>query len=136
MLRDKEYEMTDIPQVYQGIFQSRDDISDAAIADVLRYYVRVYPDNQIEWSRHYERLSNVQKIYVFFLLRRAMFVQGRIESEAATPVQITDGTLIPGGSVRPIMRILANKRGVFRYDETTHEYTFLAFEWALKLVKP
>jgi predicted transcriptional regulator len=82
---------------------------------VLLKYLRINPKT-LHVMYFDNELPNRTKILLYFLARRAMKLAGRIESEGARAVEISEATGLNGNSVRPLLHHLEDAHLVSHTD--------------------
>lgn len=81
------------------------------LADTVFPYARIDAETQeIGFTGEGEVLPVREKLVIFLLMRKAMFLRGVIPKEGTTPSEIERRTGIPGGTIRPLLRKLVDEK--------------------------
>lgn len=100
-----------------SIFFTGESIDRELLANTLAPFVKIYVQSgkvEIIFTDAGRKLSARGRILVYLLARKAIFLRDStlLEEEAVTPAEIEADTHIPGGTVRPTLKKLADARRV------------------------
>ena len=87
------------------------------LANILEPYVQLHtepPHPEYTWDG--EHLNNKKKILAYLLARKALLELHLIETDKVSPSTIEADTKIPGGSIRPVLKDLREKKLVREND--------------------
>lgn len=82
------------------------------LADTVYPYARIDGETlEVHFTEEGEALTSREKILVFLLMRKALFMRNIVSKEAMGPSEIEKGLMtIPGGTLRPLLRKLVDER--------------------------
>jgi hypothetical protein len=85
-------------------------IEPAALATILKPYVRINRENKnIIFTHDGMALTANNKIILFLLARKVMFINKEITSEAIAPKDIKSGLNLPAGTIDAALKQLSEK---------------------------
>lgn len=81
------------------------------VSDIAYPYGRINPDTMtVIFTEQGEKLTVREKALIFLILKKAAFLAGAIPAEATAPADIARETGIVPGTLRPILRQLADEK--------------------------
>ena len=81
------------------------------LAETIFPYARIDSETlEVGFTEEGEQLVARDKLLVFLLVRKALFLRNMVPKEAAGPSEIEKATGIPGGTVRPQLRKLVDDK--------------------------
>lgn len=95
-----------------SLFVSGKEVDESLLAKILSPFLKIDQDScSIVPDARWLKVSNELKIILFLVARKAMKVRGLpIHNEGATPSEIGDEIGLKGGSVRPILKSLLERK--------------------------
>lgn len=102
-----------------SLFVSGKEVDESLLAKILSPFLKIDQDScSIVPDAHWLKVSNELKIILFLVARKTMKVRGLpIHNEGATPSEIGDEIGLKGGSVRPILKSLLERKVFNRADD-------------------
>jgi len=87
------------------------------LVSILKPFVTIDEEGNIDFKEEYEELSSWRKIIVFLCCKKAMFVRNLAEEEGASPKEISEGAHISVSAAKKIavekkiFRLVKNEKG-------------------------
>lgn len=90
-----------------------DDVSQidhAALASILKPYIRINRESKnVNFTSDGLRITAANKIILYFLAKKVMFIKGEVESEVMTPRDVKEGLSLPSGTIDAALKRLSEK---------------------------
>jgi len=98
--------------VLKKLFTNKEEIDPEELYTLLDPYIKINEDNKnIIFLDKAHKTSLKEKILLFLLGKKALFLLGEIESEVIPPKKIIEETGLPKGSVLPTLKQLKEPKG-------------------------
>jgi len=104
--------MEDKQNVLKKLFTSKEEIDPEELYEMLHSYIKINEDNKkIIFLDQTHEAPLRDKILLFLLGKKVLFLLGEIESENIAPKTIIEETGLPKGSVLPTLKTLKEPKG-------------------------
>jgi len=91
----------------------------AKLANSLEPFVYLDPENLgVHFKPEAQKLTTLQKVWVYLLARKAITLLNPDASELATPTEVEESTKLSGGTVRPKLTELVSRRWAQKINKT------------------
>ncbi len=104
--------MADKSNVLKKLFTNKEEVNPEELYELLHPYIKINEDNKkIIFLDQTHEAPLKDKLLLFLLGKKVLFLLGEIESESISPKTIIEETGLPKGSVLPTLKILKEPRG-------------------------
>lgn len=104
--------MTEKSDVLKKLFTNKEEINPEELYGLLHPYIKINEDSKkIIFLDQTHEASLKDRILLFLLGKKVLFLLGEIDSEGISPKTIIEETGLPKGSVLPTLKILKEPKG-------------------------